>query len=31
MAEYKYTQVDHYYYDLARNMHAAQLKMMFSF
>jgi phosphate-selective porin OprO/OprP len=31
MAEYKYTQVDHYYYDLDRNMHAAQLKMMFSF
>jgi phosphate-selective porin OprO/OprP len=31
MAEYKYTLVDHYYYDLDRNIHAAQLKLMFSF
>lgn len=31
MAEYKYTRVDHYHYDLDKNMHAAQFKMMFSF
>ncbi|MDR3367241.1 MAG: hypothetical protein LBO71_09805 [Prevotellaceae bacterium] len=31
MAEYKYSFVDHYYYDLDKNMHAAQLKMMLSF
>jgi phosphate-selective porin OprO/OprP len=31
MAEYKYTLVDHYYYDLDKNIHAAQFKMMFSF
>ncbi|MDR3184252.1 MAG: hypothetical protein LBT49_02470, partial [Prevotellaceae bacterium] len=31
MAEYKYTQVDHYYYDLDKNIHAAQFKLMFSF
>jgi phosphate-selective porin OprO/OprP len=31
MAEYKYSLVNHYYYDLDKNIHAAQLKMMFSF
>ncbi|MDR2813276.1 MAG: hypothetical protein LBB79_01265 [Prevotellaceae bacterium] len=31
MAEYKRSFVEHYYYDLDRNIHAAQLKMMFSF
>ncbi|MDR0710994.1 MAG: hypothetical protein LBF67_01440 [Prevotellaceae bacterium] len=31
MAEYKYSLVNHYHYDLDKNIHAAQLKMMFSF
>ena len=31
MAEYKYTQVNHYYFDLDKNVHAAQFKLMFSF
>jgi phosphate-selective porin OprO/OprP len=31
MAEYKYANVAHYYYDLDKNIHTAQCKLMFSF